>query len=71
MQWLARISVHRAVFATVLMLAIVVIGLAGYGTLGVDFFPKIDQPLVTVITRFLVPPPRRSKLKSASGSRER
>jgi len=24
----------------------------GHGTLGVDCFPKIDQPLVTVITRF-------------------
>ncbi|WP_224362313.1 efflux RND transporter permease subunit [Hyalangium versicolor] len=51
MQWLARISVRRAVFASVLMLAIVVVGIAGYGNLGVDAFPKVDFPVVTVTTR--------------------
>ena len=51
MQWLANISVRRAVFASVLMLSIVVVGLAGYRTLGVDAFPKIDFPVVTVVTR--------------------
>ncbi len=51
MQWLANISVRRAVFASVLMLAIVVVGLAGYRSLGVDAFPKIDFPVVAVVTR--------------------
>jgi hydrophobic/amphiphilic exporter-1 (mainly G- bacteria), HAE1 family len=51
MQWLARISVRRAVFATVLMLAILVVGIAGYLNLGVDAFPKIDFPVVMVTTR--------------------
>ena len=51
MQWLANISVRRPVFATVLMLGICVLGLAGYGQLGVDRFPKIDAPFITVITR--------------------
>ena len=36
MQWLASISVRRPVFATVLILALVVIGLVGYSSLGVD-----------------------------------
>jgi HAE1 family hydrophobic/amphiphilic exporter-1 len=51
MQWLARISVRRWVFASVLMLAVVVIGAAGYLNLGVDAFPKIDFPVVVVTTR--------------------
>ena len=51
MQWLANISVRRAVFAAVLMLAIFVVGAASYRSLGVDFFPNIDFPMVAVITR--------------------
>ena len=51
MQWLAQISVRRAVFATVLMLAVLVVGWAGYQSLGVDAFPKIDFPVVSVVTR--------------------
>ena len=51
MQWLAQISVRRAVFATVLMLAVLVVGWAGYQGLGVDAFPKIDFPVVMVVTR--------------------
>ena len=51
MQWLANVSVRRPVFATVLVLGICVLGLAGYSQLGVDRFPKIDAPFVTVNTR--------------------
>ena len=50
MQWLARVSVKRPVFATVLILAICVLGAAGYRMLGVDRFPNIDFPIVAVIT---------------------
>ncbi|HSK00883.1 MAG TPA: efflux RND transporter permease subunit, partial [Kofleriaceae bacterium] len=52
MQWLSQISVRRPVFATVLILVFVVVGLVGYRTLGVDKFPKIDFPLVTVVTPY-------------------
>jgi HAE1 family hydrophobic/amphiphilic exporter-1 len=51
MQWLANLSVRRAVFASVLMLAIVVVGFAGYASLGVDAFPKVDFPTVAITTR--------------------
>jgi hydrophobe/amphiphile efflux-1 (HAE1) family protein len=51
MQWLAEISVRRAVFASVLMLAVIVVGWAGYQGLGVDAFPKVDFPAVTIVTR--------------------
>ena len=50
MDFLSRISVRRPVFATVLMLAIVVVGLVGYKSLGVDKFPRIDFPMVVVTT---------------------
>lgn len=50
MQWLARICVKRPVFAAVLMLIIVVVGLAGYSQLGLDQFPNIDAPNVTITT---------------------
>jgi hydrophobe/amphiphile efflux-1 (HAE1) family protein len=50
MQWLARICVKRPVFAAVLILVVVVIGAAGYFQLGVDQFPNIDVPYVTVTT---------------------
>jgi HAE1 family hydrophobic/amphiphilic exporter-1 len=51
MQWLAEVCVKRPVFATVLILVICVIGIFGYGKLGVDRFPTIDLPIVTVTTR--------------------
>ena len=52
MQWLSNISVRRPVFATVLILVFVVVGFVGYRTLGVDKFPKIDFPLVTIVTPY-------------------
>src|ERR1700742_732950 len=51
MQWLAQICVRRPVFATVLMLVIVVLGGAGYFKLGLDQFPNVDLPFVVVTTR--------------------
>jgi HAE1 family hydrophobic/amphiphilic exporter-1 len=51
MQWLASICVRKPVFATVLILSLCVVGIVGYFKLGVDRFPKVDFPVVTVITR--------------------
>lgn len=51
MQWLAEICVKRPIFATVLVLLVSVIGVAGYTKLGLDRFPNIDLPIVVVITR--------------------
>ena len=50
MQKLAEICVRRPVFATMLIMALVVLGLDSYRKLGVDFFPKIDFPFVSVTT---------------------
>ena len=52
MQWLSNIAVRRPVFASVLILVLVVVGVVGYFKLGVDKFPKVDFPLVTIITPY-------------------
>ncbi|HKZ46885.1 MAG TPA: efflux RND transporter permease subunit [Thermodesulfobacteriota bacterium] len=48
---LYEICVRRPVFATMLIMSLVVLGLASYRELGVDLFPKVDLPTVTVTTR--------------------
>src|SRR5439155_8778399 len=50
MQKLAEICVRHPVFATMLILALTVIGAFSFFKLGVDRFPKIDFPVVSVIT---------------------
>ncbi|MBV9927333.1 MAG: efflux RND transporter permease subunit [Acidobacteria bacterium] len=50
MQKLAEICVRRPVFATVIVLLLTVVGGFSFFTLGVDRFPKIDLPTVTVST---------------------
>ncbi len=50
MQWLAEICVNRPVFATVIVLFLTVVGGFSFFTLGVDRFPKIDLPTVSVST---------------------
>jgi HAE1 family hydrophobic/amphiphilic exporter-1 len=46
--WFTRVSLKNPVFATMVMLAIVVLGLFSYGRLKVDQFPNIDFPVVVV-----------------------
>jgi HAE1 family hydrophobic/amphiphilic exporter-1 len=50
MQWLAAISVKRPVFATVIVLVLSVVGIFAYFQLGLDRFPKVDFPAITVTT---------------------
>src|ERR1700722_15823421 len=48
MHALAQLCVRRPVFATMLILALVVTGIFSYFSLGVDLFPKVDVPTVQV-----------------------
>jgi len=50
MQTLANICIKRPVFATMLILALMVLGVNAYFQLGVDLFPKVDFPFVTITT---------------------
>jgi HAE1 family hydrophobic/amphiphilic exporter-1 len=51
LQKLAEICIRRPVFATMLVLALVVVGASGYFRLGVDRFPSVDLPTVSVRTQ--------------------
>ena len=50
MQKLAEICIRRPIFASMLILALCVIGGASYVRLGVDRFPSVDLPTVSVRT---------------------
>src|SRR5881227_1873556 len=50
MQKLAEICIKRPVFAAMIVLAMVVVGAASYFRLGVDRFPSVDLPTVSVRT---------------------
>ena len=47
---LADLCIRRPVFATMLVMSLVVLGLFTYRRLGLDLFPNIDFPIVTVTT---------------------
>ncbi len=49
MHALAKLCVRRPVFATMLVMSLVVVGVFCYFSLGVDLFPKVDIPTVAVI----------------------
>ena len=49
---LAEISIRRPVFATVLSLIIILVGLVSFDRLAVREYPKIDEPVVTVSVRY-------------------
>ena len=50
MHKLAELCVRRPVFATVIVLSLVVVGYFAYLQLGVDRFPKVDFPTITITT---------------------
>jgi len=50
--WFTRVSLQNPVFATMVMLALVVLGLFSYRQLKIDQFPNIDFPVVVVTTEY-------------------
>jgi hydrophobic/amphiphilic exporter-1 (mainly G- bacteria), HAE1 family len=46
-----EVFVRRPVFTTMLVATLVVLGLASFFQLGVDIFPKVDLPTITITTR--------------------
>src|SRR6201993_5458509 len=51
MQKLAEVCIRRPVFAAMIVLSLVVVGAAAYFKLGVDRFPSVDLPTVSVRTQ--------------------
>src|SRR3954464_362023 len=50
--WFTRVSLKNPVFATMVMLALVVLGLFSLQRLNVDQFPNIDFPVVVIQTDY-------------------
>jgi len=49
--WLADTSIRRPVFATMMVLVLLLLGIVSYPRLGIDLFPKVDFPMVNITTR--------------------
>jgi len=49
---ISEICIKRPVFATVLSLVVMLIGIVSYTRLPVREYPKIDEPVVTVDTTY-------------------
>ena len=49
---LTKIAVDNPVFATMMMVALLVMGLFSYRQLGIDQFPNVDFPIVVVTTDY-------------------
>ena len=50
--FLSNLSIKQPVFATMMMVALAVLGLNSYRALQVDLFPEVEFPVVTVTTRY-------------------
>ena len=50
MQKLAEICIRRPVFAVMIIMALVVVGTSSYMNLGVDRFPSVDLPTISIRT---------------------
>jgi len=50
--WFTRVSLHNPVFATMIMLAFLVLGAFSYQRLPIDQFPNIDMPVVVITTEY-------------------
>ena len=48
--FLSDTSVKKPVFATIITLALVFFGILGYQRVGIDLYPKVDFPMVTITT---------------------
>jgi HAE1 family hydrophobic/amphiphilic exporter-1 len=48
--WISDTSIKRPVFATMVIMALVIFGIVSYPEIGVDLFPKVDFPIVSVTT---------------------
>ncbi len=49
---LSELSIKRPVFAAVMMLALVVLGLFSYRRLSVEMFPNVEIPVISIVTKF-------------------
>ena len=66
--WITRTSINQPVFATMVMAALLVLGLFSYNRLRVERMPDIVFPAIFIQVAYLAPPPKRSRTTSPSRS---
>src|SRR5512144_171723 len=49
---LSNLSIKRPVFATVMMLALVALGITSYRRLAIDLWPDVEIPVISIVTIF-------------------
>ena len=67
--WISDTSIKRPVFATMVILSFMVLGLVSMTRLGIDLFPEVNFPFVNY--RWCTPARRRKKSRRWSPSRSR
>ena len=50
--WFTRVSIGNPVFATMMMVALLVLGVFSYQRLNIDQFPDVSFPIVVVVTEY-------------------
>ena len=49
---LSDLSIKRPIFATVMMLALVALGIFSYKRLSVEMFPNVEMPVISIVTKY-------------------
>src|SRR3989304_2600536 len=50
--FLSNLSIRQPVFATMMVVTLVVVGIASYVELKIDLFPNVDIPVISVTTTY-------------------
>ncbi|HSR11934.1 MAG TPA: efflux RND transporter permease subunit, partial [Thermodesulfobacteriota bacterium] len=50
--FLSNLSIKRPIFATVMVLALVTLGIFSYRRLAIDMFPDVEIPIASIVTKF-------------------
>ena len=50
--FLSDLSIKRPIFASVMMLALVILGIFSYRRLAIDMFPDVEIPVLSVVTKY-------------------
>ncbi|MBI1982790.1 MAG: efflux RND transporter permease subunit, partial [Acidobacteria bacterium] len=50
--FLSNLSIRQPVFATMMVVALVVVGIVSYFELKIDLFPNIDIPVISITTTY-------------------
>jgi HAE1 family hydrophobic/amphiphilic exporter-1 len=50
--FLSNLSIKRPIFATVMMLALVTLGIFSYRRLAIDMYPDVEIPVLSIVTKF-------------------